>query len=203
MPRPGDTLPPARGSATSISAAVLSTAPPLPACQARLEKASSNGVVAIAEQPERRFAAGAAHTWTRSPCLDSAARPCRVQHRRSPPALVITLASARGLLATRRNLKKQRTSTGHAYAASARGRTRTRGARSSRARPTMAGVPPIASAPGITALETTLASGTGGVPTRPHASEEKHSQCFASVSQCAGAQTLMSARFALPWNRHD
>lgn len=126
---------------------MLSTAPPLPVHQARLEKASSNGVVAIAEQPERRFTAGAAHTWTRSPCLDSAARPCRVQHRRSPPALVIALASAHGLLATRRNLKKQRTSTGHEYAASARGRTRTREARSSRARPSMAGVPPLPAHP--------------------------------------------------------
>ena len=39
----------------------------------------------------------------------------------------------------------------------------------------------IASAPGITALETTLANGSDGVPTRPHASEEQHSKCFASV----------------------
>ena len=35
----------------------------------------------------------------------------------------------------------------------------------------------IASAPGITALETTLANGSDGVPTRPHASERQHSKC--------------------------
>jgi len=51
--------------------------------------------------------------------------------------------------------------------------------------------------PGITALETTLANGSDGVPTRPHASEDKHSQCFASVSQCAGVQILVSARFRI------
>jgi len=60
----------------------------------------------------------------------------------------------------------------------------------------------IASAPGITALETTLANGSDGVPTRPHASEDKHCMCFANVGQCAVAQTLVSARFALPWNRY-
>ena len=52
----------------------------------------------------------------------------------------------------------------------------------------------IASAPGITALEHALANGSDGVPTRPHASEEQHSQCFAGVNQSAGAQILVSAR---------
>ena len=41
-----------------------------------------------------------------------------------------------------------------------------------------------------------LVCGNGGVPPLPDA-EELHSQCFASVSQCASAQTLVSARLRI------
>jgi len=77
-PRPGDTLPPARGSATSTSAVMPAVLPLRLRCRAGaavqpdrhhrflfasdVALVSVNGVVAIAEQPERRFAAGAAHT---------------------------------------------------------------------------------------------------------------------------------------------
>jgi len=214
---PGDTLPPARGSATSTSAAMPGVlllrlrfragAAVQPTRHHRFLFTSTaalvsvNGVVAIAEQPKRRFAAGAAHTWTRSPCLDSAARPCRVQHRPSPPALDIALASARGLLATRRNLKKQRTSTGHEYAASARGRTRTRGARSSRARPSMAEYSNCQRTRHHRFENHAGQWNRRGTPL-PHASEE---------NTVGASQVLVSALWrrrwcrlanALPWNRH-
>ncbi len=226
----------------------------LTAHQAQLGTASSNGVVAIAEDTERRFAAGAAHTWRRqhrhidqrghthlpsptfgpsacAPCYGlgrqasplcaslkaellasvngeyaiakcqeccqvlrkcksvcwstdigfgsptasccirhrlreevphRTTRPCRaccllagLQRSTVPPCQKSShptspLSACLGHHADQRqrrgrhcrNLKKQRTSTSHEYAASARGRTRTRGARSSRICPSMDGVPP-------------------------------------------------------------
>ncbi len=72
-----------------------------------------------------------------------------------------------------------------------------RGARSSRARPTMAGVPQLPAHPAAPLWNTRWPMEPAGYAVTTH-QRRKHSQCFASVSQCAGAQILVSAGFASP-----
>ncbi len=167
---------------------------------------------------ERRFAAGAAHTWmrlhrhieqrrhvARDACLAGLQRstvPPDQQSPRTTSRLTVCLGHRAGQCARPAGHAQKLEEAAHLYWPRVRGfgagSDADTGSAVKPSAPDNGRSTTIASAPGITALEPALVSESDGVPTRPHTSEDKHCMCFASVARCAVAQILVSAGFASP-----